>query len=63
MEEQDWYFTFGSSQIHAGCYTIIHGTEESARQEMMRRYGPRWSMQYKSAEDAGVERWKLRKIQ
>jgi hypothetical protein len=61
-KSQDWFFTFGSSHVHEGCYTIINGTYDSAREEMMRRYGPRWSMQYPSAEHAGVERWKLKKI-
>ena len=35
MEEQ----TRGFGQGHDNCYTIIHGTYESAREEMARRYG------------------------
>lgn len=61
-EEQDWYFTFGCGQEHAGCYTVIRGTHDSAKGEMYRRYGGKWSMQYSSAEAAGVNEWGLKKI-
>lgn len=60
--EQDWYFTFGCGQRHAGCYTVIRGTHASARQEMHRRYGDQWSMQYPSAEAVGVEKWELKEV-
>lgn len=48
--EQDWYFTFGSGQRHENCFTIIHGTHNSAREEMMRRYGVKFSFQYPEKE-------------
>jgi hypothetical protein len=60
--ECDWYFTFGWGQRHQNCYTVIQGTHESARQEMNRRYGNQWSMQYDSAEAAGVEKYNLKEI-
>lgn len=61
-EEKDWYFTFGCGQVHAGHYHVIHGTKDSAREEMFQRFGPKWSMQYDSAEAAGVERWNLKEL-
>ena len=54
---KDWYFTFGTGQKHAGKYVRIVGTHSSARNEMFSRFGPKWCMQYGSAEAAGVERW------
>lgn len=60
--EEDWYFTFGWGQKHQNCYTVIKGTQESAKVEMNRRYGNQWSMQYPSAEAAGVEEYGLKEI-
>ena len=60
--EQDWYFTFGWGQVHQNCYTVIKGTLKSAKEEMTRRYGLDWSMQYPSAEAAGVEEFGLKEI-
>lgn len=60
--EYDWYFTFGWGQRYQNCYTVIKGTQESARQEMTRRYGNQWSMQYLTAEEAGVEEYGLKEI-
>lgn len=54
---KDWYFTFGCGQEHAGYYCIFHGTYSSARDKMVAKYGLKWSMQYGSAEMAGVDRW------
>lgn len=54
---QDWFFTFGCGQPNAGHYIIINGTFESARDEMIKRYGTCWCMQYASKEEAGVEKW------
>lgn len=61
-EVKDWYFTFGCNQAHEGHYHVINGTFNEAREKMFQRFGPKWSMQYKSAEDAGVERWKLKEL-
>ena len=60
---QDWYFTFGVGHEQSGCYVKIHGTWAEARDEMFKRYGARWSMQYDSALAAGVERWNLKEVQ
>jgi hypothetical protein len=59
---QDWFFTFGCGQPHEGYYCVIYGTFGGAREEMFRRHGGKWSMQYRSAEDAGVEEWNLREL-
>lgn len=61
-DEQDWYFTWGFNQGHDDCYTVIHGTWESARQRMTELWGIKWGFQYPSAEAAGVERWGLKRI-
>lgn len=46
----NWYFTFGHGQQHGpNGYVVIHGTFALAREEMFRRYGPKWSMQYTEA--------------
>lgn len=61
--EKDYYFTFGCGQAHPNCYVRIHGTFTGARDEMFRRYGAKWSMQYDSPEKAGIERWNLKEVQ
>lgn len=61
-EERDYIFTFGSNHTHPNGYVVIRGTLLSSREEMFRRYGPRWSMQYPDKEAAGVERWKLKEV-
>lgn len=55
--ESDFIFTFGMGQPHAGRFVRIHGTFNSAREEMFRRHGPVWCGQYVSEDDAGVARW------
>jgi hypothetical protein len=62
-EMQDWYFTFGCGQLHAGKYVVFHGTFASARDQMVENFGLKWCMQYKSAEDAGVERWSYKLLE
>lgn len=58
-----WYFTFGFGQLHEGGYHVIETkNSEDARDEMFKRFGTKWSMQYDSAEEAGVERFNLREI-
>lgn len=43
---QNWHFSFGSGQEHAGRYVTIHGTFNYARNEMFRHFGAKWSFQY-----------------
>lgn len=45
-EKQDWYFTFGSNHEYAYCYTVIKGTREEAREQMVEMYGLKWAFQY-----------------
>lgn len=47
---QDWLFTFGYSHPHPNTFVRIHGTMNSAREEMLRRYGSKWSFQYPRTE-------------
>lgn len=61
-----WYFTFGSGHFDdnndnlGNSYTIIRATSiELASSIMSQKRGNKWSHSYKSAEDAGVERWGL----
>ena len=48
MAEQErwWIFTFGVEQKHGGHYVRIFGTRDSAREEMIKRYGTEWCWQY-----------------
>lgn len=68
--ETEWIFTFGYDHFHpltgaplARCFIRIRGTRESARAEMLRRFGTRWAYQYVDEAEAGVEKWKLREIE
>jgi hypothetical protein len=56
---KDYYFTFGSEHAHPQGFVKLFGTFGSTRAEMVRRYGLKWSMQYETAEQAGVKRWEL----
>ena len=58
-----WYFTFGFGQPHENCYHAIEAnSSDEARKKMFERFGAKWSMQYDSAEQAGVERFNLQEI-
>ena len=59
---REWIFTFGVGQPHAGRFVRITGAWAEARGEMLKRFGQAWSMQYRSEEDAGVERWGLKEF-
>jgi hypothetical protein len=59
---KNWYFTFGVGQENVGKYVKIFGTCDEARAEMMRRHGRAWAFQYKTAEEAGVYKWKLQRL-
>ena len=61
--KQDWYFTFGFGHQYPNCYTVIHGTMGEAREEMVRRHGDKWAFQYRTAYDAGVNRFNLRRVE
>jgi len=58
-----FYFTFGFGQPYENCYHVIEAkNSEKARVEMFRRFGQKWSMQYNTAEEAGVEKYHLKEI-
>ena len=63
MAEREYsIFTFGCGQVHANHYVKIYGDPDSAREEMFRRFGKKWSMQYKNEEDAQVKKWGYKEI-
>jgi hypothetical protein len=58
-----FWFTFGIGQPHENCYHVIEAeNSEQARKKMFERFGSQWSMQYNSAEDAGVQEYNLKEI-
>lgn len=58
-----WYFTFGFGQLYEHCYHVIEANDSNeARKKMFQRFGNKWSMQYDSAKEAGVERFNLKEI-
>jgi len=58
-----YYFTFGFGQPHANCYHVIEAESwNEAREIMFRKFGINWSMQYDSAEAAGVQKYRLMEI-
>ena len=58
-----FYFTVGFGQPREGGYHVIEAEDSGeARKQMFRNFGDKWSMQYDSAEEAGVEKFNLREI-
>ena len=65
-EWREWIFTFGFAHTHPktgeplrGRFVRITGTFESARVEMIRRFGQAWAFQYASEAEAGVAQYHL----
>jgi len=58
-----WIFTFGIGHPHANRYVRIEGDSATARREMFRRFGTRWSHQY-TVEEFGddAERYGLTEL-
>lgn len=61
-----YFFTFGSNHYDEyghnlfNCYTMIEAhSEDDARRIMTAYRGNKWSMVYKTAEDAGVNTYNL----
>ncbi len=53
-------FTFGHGQVNFPGYVVVYGVDGThCRERMNDRFGGQWSMEYRSEEDAGVERWQL----
>ncbi len=60
---KDFYFTFGYGQVPGiGWYAIVKANDMAeAAEKMVTRLGNnRWALSYRSAEDAGVERFNLK---
>lgn len=58
-----WYFTFGFGHAHPNGYVKIHGTFNSARDEMNRRYDNVWCMQYThEAIEKSIEEWGMHEV-
>lgn len=54
----NWYFTFGHGQVNFNRYVKLHGTSAECRDEMFRRFGREWSMQYDEPRAlVAIERW------
>jgi hypothetical protein len=62
QKKQNWVFTFGFNQKYENGYTVVYGTFESAREEMIEKFGIKWSMQYPDKESAGVYKFDLNRI-
>jgi hypothetical protein len=67
---RDWFFTFGSNHTHpttgqtlTNAYVRINGTFASARVAMVAAFDNRWAFQYESADEAGVEKYKLTEVE
>jgi len=59
----NYFFTFGSGQKYYGGYHKIEAVDEdTARLFMTKRFGPKWSMMYRTAADAGVDKFQLVEI-
>lgn len=56
-------FTFGFGHV-CGCGRSLRNcyTELPSREDMVRLWGIKWSHEYETAEQAGVERWQLSRI-
>ena len=60
---ENWYFTFGSGHAHPNGYVKIHGTFNSARDQMHKMYGPKWAFQYNEKEFMPqIKRWGLKEV-
>lgn len=59
-----FYFTFGYNTPNRNKYFVIEADDaNAARVEMFRLFDREWSMQYDSADAAGVERFGLTRLE
>ena len=56
-QPNNWYFSFGHGQPNFNRYVKIFGTIHSSREEMFKRFGREWSMQY--TEEKALEAIKI----
>jgi hypothetical protein len=62
--QRDYYFTFGYDHEDNGIelrnkYMVFFGTYDEARYMMYEMFDNKWSHQYSTKEDAGVDRFNL----
>ena len=56
-------FTFGFGQLNVGKYYVIWGKDEDdCRSQMFEIFGDKWSMMYRTEEDAGVKKYGLTEL-
>lgn len=63
MGNETFIFTFGIGQALAGRYVELKGTSSETREEMVRLFGDKWSMQY--PQEAGmkvVDEWNYEQL-
>ena len=59
---QDYVFTFPWNHKYRDNYVVIRGTFSNAALKMYARNGQKWSFQYSSKEQAGVEQFGLTEV-
>lgn len=63
MAKDRYIFTFGHGQPNFPGYVVVYGRDaDNCREKMMALYGRRWSMQYRTEEEAGVSQFNLQLI-
>jgi hypothetical protein len=60
---RNWCFTFGCGHAHPNKYVKIYGSFQETRDEMFRRWGKAWCMQYTEKDLEGAkERWGITEL-
>ena len=59
---QSWVFTFSFNSAFRFNYAELYGLHDETREEIFRLFGDRWSRQYPSRLQAGVDRFDLEKL-
>lgn len=60
---QWWFFTFGLDHAHACRYAKFYGTRWGAREQMIQRFGTRWSFQYGEIDkEEAIDRYELEEL-
>ena len=57
-------FTFGYAQKYQHHYVVIEGKDRNdCRSKMFAIFGKKWAFQYDTEEQAGIEKWKVKKLE
>jgi len=64
LGEKEFYGTFGNKdEVRKNCFVVIKArTMQHAREQMFGVYNNKWAFVYPTAEEAGVDKYKLMKI-